>query len=173
MCGILVCGPNGSGKTTFGAALSKALGFSFINDEDYYFLESEIPYSKSRTGEEAREYILNYIKEHDNFVITATRGNLGEQVNSHYNYVIYISAPLEIRLSRIKQRNIDKFGDRVLCGGDMYEQQNEFYNFVASRSAEKTEKWLDTLSCKVFRLDGTKPVEYNVKLVVSQINNYK
>lgn len=42
---ILICGLNGSGKTTLGRELSKALGYSFLNDEDYYFLKSNIPFN--------------------------------------------------------------------------------------------------------------------------------
>ena len=51
---ILICGLNGSGKTTLGIKLANALGFQFLNDEDYHFLKSDIPFSKSRTDEEVR-----------------------------------------------------------------------------------------------------------------------
>ena len=35
--GILVCGLNGSGKSTFGQALAKKLNYHFIDIEDLYF----------------------------------------------------------------------------------------------------------------------------------------
>ena len=60
---ILICGLNGSGKTTLGIKLANALGFYFLNDEDYYFLKSDIPFSKSRTDEEVREFITSYIEQ--------------------------------------------------------------------------------------------------------------
>jgi len=162
---IVICGLNGSGKTTLGKALADELNYKFLNDEDYYFLESEIPFSESRTDEEAREYIISYIEKHKNVVLTATRGDLGDKINSLYDCVVYISAPVELRLSRIKNREVERFGARVLPGGDMYKKQNEFHEFVKTRTTEKIENWLKTISCKIIKLDGTKPVEYNVNKI--------
>ena len=166
---ILICGLNGSGKTTLGIKLANALGFQFLNDEDYYFLKSDIPFSKSRTDEEVREIITSYIEQHKNVVLTATRGDLGDKINLFYDYVIYLFAPLELRLSRIKKREYDRFGERVLKGGDMYEQQKNFHNFVVSRTTEKIEKWLNTLSCRVIKLDGSKPIDDNVEFIKKQL----
>ena len=53
----------------------------------------------------------------------------------------------------------------------MYEQQNEFYNFVASRKTDKVEKWLKTLSCQVIKLDGTKNIHDNVNCIVKILKN--
>ena len=103
---ILICGLNGSGKTTLGIKLAKALVFKFLNDEDYYFLKSDIPFSKSRTDEGAGEFITSYIEQHKNVVITTTQGDLGNKINLFYDYVIYLSAPLELRLSRIKNERL-------------------------------------------------------------------
>ena len=51
----------------------------------------------------------------------------------------------------------------------MYEQQKEFHNFVVSRTTEKTEKWLNTLSCRVIKLDGSKPIDDNVEFIKKQL----
>ncbi|MBO5370162.1 MAG: AAA family ATPase [Clostridia bacterium] len=166
---ILICGLNGSGKTTLGRELANALGFKFLNDEEYYFLESEIPFSKSRSDEAARDYIISFIKQHKNVVIVSSCGDLGSTINSFYDLVVYLYAPLDIRLSRIEKRECDRFSDRVKPGGDMYNQQMEFRNFVATRSPEKIEKWLSALSCKVIKSDGTKPIQHNVEFLKSQL----
>ena len=102
-------------------------------------------------------------------MLIATRGDLGNKINSFYDYVIYLSAPLELRLSRIKKREYDRFGERILKGGDMYEQQKLFRNFVAARTTEKIEKWLNTLSCRVIKLDGSKQINDNVELIKKQL----
>ena len=102
-------------------------------------------------------------------MLTATRGDLGNRVNSFYDYVIYLFAPLELRLSRVKKREYDRFGERVLKGGDMYEQQKVFHNFVAARTTGKIEKWLNTLSCRVIKLDGSKPIDDNVEFIKKQL----
>jgi len=160
---ILICGLNGSGKTTFGMKLADRLKYDFLNDEDYYFFESEVPFSCSRSEEAAKEYIVSYFGCHENVVIVATRGDLGVRINSMYDCVIYLSAPAEIRLSRIKERDEKRFGERVLPGGDMYEQQRKFHDFALSRTAEKIEKWMEMLECTVIKLDGTRAVDENIE----------
>ncbi|MBR3933404.1 MAG: AAA family ATPase [Clostridia bacterium] len=169
---ILICGANGSGKTTLGRLLAKEINFSFLNDEEYYFLDSDIPFSASRTDKDAKDYVLSYIDQHKDVVIVSSRGDLRQDINSLYDYVIYLSASKEIRLSRIEQRDKQRFGKRVLRGGDMYEQQMAFYEFVASRTPERIEKWLNTLDCKVFWLDGTKCLKDNIKYIKSQISTH-
>ena len=59
------------------------------------------------------------------------------------------------------------FGDRVLPGDDMYEQEEKFFAYAEKRNPEKIENWLKTLSCKTIRLDGTKPIQENVELIKS------
>lgn len=105
----------------------------------------------------------------ENVVITSTRGDLGKEITSLYNCVIYLSAPLELRLFRIKNRERERFGVRVLSGGDMHEQQKKFYDFAASRTSDKIEEWLSTLSCKVIKLDGARPIEENTEYIITRL----
>ena len=72
-----------------------------------------------------------------------------------------------LRMKRIRQRAVDKFGERVLLGGDMYDQEEKFFAFAEKRTPEKIEDWLKTLSHKVIRLDGTKPIQETVELIKS------
>lgn len=166
---ILICGLNGSGKTTLGKTLADELGFFFLNDEDYYFLESEIPYTVSRSEEEAKAFILSKLKQYDSTVIVSVKGNLGADIVKRLDVVVYLSAPLDERLSRIKKREIEKYGNRVLEGGDMYKQQKAFHDFCASRTPEKILNFLETLSCKVIKIDGTKPISENISHIKMQL----
>lgn len=168
--GIVICGANGSGKTTLGRELAKSLCYKHMDIEDYCFIESEIPYTKQRTRDEVQQLILNDIKKYDRFVLSAVNGDMGEEINSMYCCAVYISAPLEIRIDRIKRRSYERFGERVCLGGDMYEQEQKFFDFAVSRSMEETEKWLKTLSCPVIYLDGTKSVSDNAEWLISNFS---
>ncbi len=164
--GICVCGLNGSGKTTLGAALAEKLGFKHMDVEDYYFTRTDNPYASARTREEVEELLLEDIKQKPCFVFSAVNGNMNEEINSCYDLVVYLEVPLELRMKRIRQRAFDKFGDRVLPGGDMYEQEEKFFEFAEKRSPEKIEAWLKGLVCRVVRLDGSKPIEDNIKVLI-------
>lgn len=163
--GIAVVGANGSGKTTLGRYLADLLGYQHMDIEDYYFKESVIPYANSRTREEVRALLLADMKKHDRFVLSAVNCDFGNEINTLYDCVVYIEAPLEIRLERIKRRAVDKFGSRVLKGGDMYEQEQDFFEFVAARTMDKTDAWLRSTECPVIHVDGTEPVAHNAERV--------
>jgi len=154
-CGIIVFGANGSGKTTLGRALARVLNFKHMDVEDYAFADSEIPYANERSLDEQLRLMLADIEKHRSFVLSAVTGDFGDIIPKYYELAVYVSVPLELRLERIKQRAYDKFGSRVCKGGDMYEQQIEFQNFVASRLLSRIEKWTETLSCPIIRIDGT------------------
>jgi len=168
--GIIVFGANGSGKTTLGRELARILHYKHMDIETYYFKESEIPYTNPRSREDYVNLMLADIEKYRSFVISAADGDFGEKITSMYILAVYITAPLEIRMERIKRREYDKFGERVLEGGDMYEQQLDFRDFVASRSLEFIDKWAETLTCPVIRIDGTldwKENAENIKRILS------
>ena len=166
-CGICVCGLNGSGKTTLAGELAKELNFKHMDIEQYYFISTDNPYSSSRTREEVERLLLEDINKNPCFVFSAVNGNMTLEINENYTLVVYLDVPLDVRMKRIRQRAIDKFGDRVLPGEDMYKQEEKFFAFAEKRTPEKIEDWLKTLSHKVLRLDGTKPIQESVELIKS------
>jgi adenylate kinase family enzyme/ADP-ribose pyrophosphatase YjhB (NUDIX family) len=152
--GILIFGANGSGKTTLARELASILKFKHIDHEDYAFEKSEIPYTKPRAFEDCVNLMLADIKESRGFVLSAVTGNFGSEIESMYGLAIYLQAPLDVRLKRIARRGINRYGERVGKGGDMYKGQNEFEEFVAKRPLSKTEEYAKTLNCPVIRADG-------------------
>ena len=170
--GICVCGLNGSGKTTLAEALAKELNFKHIDIEHYYFESSDNPYSSSRPQNEVELLLLKDMKQYSCFVFSAVNGNYTAEINSFYNLIIYLEAPLEVRMERIKRRAVDRFGNRVLFGGDMYLQEEEFFAYARSRMPEKILNWLKKTSCKVIRLDGTKPIEENIRVIKGFLSDY-
>ena len=153
--GIVVFGANGSGKTTLGRELAHLLGYKHIDIEDYAFAESEMPYSKPRPQDEYTNLMLDDIGKHGSFVISTVIGDLGEVIPRFYRLAVHLSAPHELRMERMKQRSYARYGERVCEGGDMYISENEFLDFVASRSLAKIERWAETLTCPIISIDGT------------------
>ena len=165
--GICVCGLNGCGKTTLARALAEALKFRHMDAEDYFFLPAEIPYSHPRSREEAQALLLADMREMPHFVFSAVNGDMGEEINVMYRLVVYLETAHEVRMERIQKRAYDRFGDRMLPGGDLYEQEQAFLDFAASRSADRVEVWLRTLPCRLLRLDGTASINANIDHILS------
>lgn len=169
--GILVYGLNGSGKSTLGKELAEKLGFYFIDNEDLYFpkLNPEYLYDSPRSDAEVEELLMNEVRVHENFVFTAVKGNYGVDILSFYKYVVLIDVPKDIRLQRAKNRSYQKFGDRMLQGGDLYEREEAFFDFVSSRKENEVEDWVQSLTCSIIRVDGTKPIEDNIAFIMEQL----
>ena len=132
---------------------------------DYHFRKSEIPYTDIRSREECLQFMHADIEKFGNFVLSAVTGDLGEQITSMYTLAVWITAPLDVRVKRVEQRTFAQHGNRVCVGGDMFEQRREFVNFVASRTLVPIEEWAQTLTCPILRVDGTKDIGENVRLI--------
>ena len=152
--GILVFGANGSGKTTLGRELARVLSAKHLDEEKYRFEKSGIPYTVERSNEECLRLMLADIEAHENFVVSAVRGDFGELISSYYKLAVYLAAPLDMRLERIQWREHERHGARIREGGDMYESNQRFIEFVASRSPARVDEWAATLTCPLLRVDG-------------------
>lgn len=49
-------------------------------------------------------------------------------------HIVFIDVPRDIRLQRVKDRSYQKFGNRMLPSGDLYEQEKRFFDLVESRT---------------------------------------
>ncbi len=167
-CGIMVCGLNGCGKSTLGKALAEKLGFHFIDNENLFFDRNgpNDPYSSPRSEEEAIELLMCEVKSHENFVFAAVTGDYGAEILPLYNYIVEIRVPKDVRMERVRMRSYMKFGERMLPGGDLYEAEESFFNFVKARPEDRVEKWTALFDCPVITVDGTKSIEENVNYII-------
>lgn len=169
--GIIVCGLNGSGKSTLGKALAERLDFHFIDNEDLYFPRTnpDYAYASPRTRAEVEELLLNELKAYENFVFAAVKGDYGEYIYPFFRYAVLIDVAKDIRMQRVRNRSFQKFGNRMLAGGDLYEREEKFFELVKARPENTVEEWLQSLKCPIIRVDGTKSIEENVDFIITQL----
>jgi len=165
---VSINGGNGSGKTTLGRELAYILDYKHIDHEDYAFEQSDIPYTVPRLHKKCVELMLTDIEKSEGFVLSAVTGDFGNEIESLYALAVYIVAPKELRIERVKQRGIERYGERVLEGGNMYEQQKGFVEFVAARPLSRIEQWIEALTCPVIHIDGTVDWRENAKMIAEK-----
>ena len=170
--GIQICGLNGSGKSTLGRALAEKIGFYFIDDENLYFSRSNPnePYTNPKPRYEVEQLLMNEVKNHPDFVFAAVKGDYEKDIVSMYDYVIMLEVPQSVRSQRVRNRSFKKFGSRMLLGGDLYNQEEAFFQMVESRQSSYVENWLQTVKCPIIRVDGTKPIDENVEYIINSIS---
>ena len=166
---ILICGLNGSGKSTFGKALAKEINAAFKDIEDYYFPHRRAvdAYTDPRSHEEVSELLLNDLLVFDKIVLAAVKADYSKEIENMFSKAIYIDVPKDIRLMRIRKRSFEKFGDRMLKGGDLYKTEEAFFHMVEKRPDSFVEEWLSKLSIPVIKIDGTRSIDENVHYVIN------
>ena len=171
--GIVICGLNGTGKSTLGKALAEKLHFHFIDIENLYFPKTNpnYIYASPRTREDVAERLLCEIRTYKNFILASVKGDYGEELYSFFQCAIMLDVPRDIRLQRVKDRSFQKFGNRMLSGGDLFEQEEKFFRLVESRNEDTVEEWVKSLKCPVIRIDGTKPIDENTNFIMELMQN--
>ena len=170
--GILICGLNGAGKSTLGRILADRMGFEFIDNEDLFFPKADPSYTFSgpRSKEEAIRLLEEKISANNRFIFAAVRGNYGSRLIASLDHIVLIEVPKEIRVRRVRERSYQKFGDRILPGGDLYDRESKWFSLTDSRPEAYVTDWLETVDCPVIRIDGTLPVKENVDCLVSVLS---
>lgn len=169
--GILLCGLNGSGKSTLGKALAAALGCAFFDIEDYYFPDKSGSYAYQHpvTSGEVERRLLADMLATPRFVLASVRGDYADPIPAQFCAAVVLRVPKALRMARIKARSYQKFGDRMLPGGDLHEQEQRFFDFAASRCEQDVDGWLSTLACPVIPIDGTQPIPVSLEEIVRKL----
>lgn len=167
-----MCGLNGCGKSTLGKALAQKLGYYFIDIEDMYFTRTstDAPYANPRSRAEVEKLLLDEVRKQDHFVFSAIKGDYGEELQKYYQVAVVIEVPKEIRTQRVRNRSFQKFGSRMLAGGDLYQAEAQFFELAESRTEDFYAQWLQSLHCPIIPVDGTKSIDENIHFIINQIH---
>jgi hypothetical protein len=93
----------------------------------------------------------------------------GDALIERFDLVVFLRAPTELRVDRLRERERRRFGRRIGEGGDMGEHHQRFLAWAASyddatitsglRSRVRHEAWLAMLPHEPLRLDATRSVD--------------
>ncbi len=174
--GTIIFGPSGSGKTTLGKIVAQQLEIPFLDIDDYIWRkDTEIPFSVMYSRTEKINRLMDAVSKIDHFVMAGSMDSFHEYFDPFFVLAVYLTAPTELRVARAHQREYKTFGSKVLAGGDMYQSHQRFLDDIAgydygrgSASRAVHEKWADSLSCQVLRLDGSRNLAENTNVILEK-----
>ena len=152
-----------------GRALSTQLGISFFDADDYFWLPTEPPYQEKRAPAARLSLILADLTKVPSAVVAGSVMNWGAELEEAFSLVVFLTLDTEIRVARLREREIARFGRadaQFLEWAAQYEEGR-----MAGRSRALHEKWLSERSCSILRLDGDLSVAERVVRVTEALSN--
>jgi hypothetical protein len=107
----------------------------------------------------------------DGWVLSGSLDGWGDPLIPRFERVIFLSAPTELRLARLAERERQRYGAAAIApGGTQHAHHLDFRAYAAAyetgrftgalagRHRARHEAWLTGLPCPVLRLDSAHPI---------------
>jgi cytidylate kinase len=173
--GIIIFGSAGSGKTTLGKLVAKRLEFQYFDIDDYIWRkDTDKPFTVMYTREEKINGLMSDISKGTNFVMAGSMDSFNSPFVPLFDLAIHITAAINTRIARINKREYEVYGEKIMEGGDMYEEHCRFLDIAARYDTDGSPcmsthaQWADSLPCKVLRLNGDEDLNKNVEIILHE-----
>lgn len=174
---IHITGGSGSGTTTLGAHLALALRLPHHDTDDFFWDTAGAPYSLRREVPERLDLMRRMFLPRSGWVLTGSLMGWGDVLRPHFDFVVLLTLPADLRMARLTAREDRSHGDRIAPGGDMAAAHNAFMHWAAryddpaftGRSLQGHLAWCADLPCPVLRLDSRAPVDALVAQVIAAL----
>jgi adenylate kinase family enzyme len=167
MVHIHVMGASGSGTTSLGHALADELGVRHLDTDHFFWVPTDPPFTTQREVGERIAMLREQAPPDAGWVLSGSALKWAAEFEPLYDLIVFLRIDPALRMERIIRREEARYGDRIKPGGDMAKQSGEFLEWAASydtagperRSLAAHEKWLETQTAPVLRLDSSRPVK--------------
>ena len=174
---IHIFGASGSGTTTRARAIRDRSGYTFLDSDDYLWMPTDPPYTTKRPAQERVALLGRDLDLSAGAVVSGSLVGWGDPLIPRFTLAVRLVVPHDERMARIERRELDRYGDRIRPGGDMYEISQAFLAWAAGyedgpatmRSRAMHDLWQQKLTCPLLTLDGTRPVEELVEAVLREL----
>ena len=173
----MIAGPSGSGKSSLGKIFAEKLGFPYFYVDDYIWKkDTPEPFTQMYSKAEKISRLSGDIEPCEHFVMAGSMSSFHQAFDDKFELMVFLYAGPEIRLQRVHSRAIERFGERILEGGDLYESHRKFlesnrrYETDGSPNLNEQKKWIKNLPCAKIELNGTNSLESNAEIIVEKWN---
>jgi adenylate kinase family enzyme len=174
---IHILGASGSGTTMSGRVLAEHLHFPHFDTDDYFWQPTDLPFTQQRERTARQQLLMDDITAQDSWVLSGSLCGWGDVAIPLFELVVFLWVPQDVRMERLRRRELARFGARILPGGDMYEQSQAFLAWAASYnergfdtwSRRRHDQWLRTLPCPILCFEGEYSIEEHLAVLMVEI----
>jgi adenylate kinase family enzyme len=148
---ILVLGASGVGTSTLGAAIATSLGWLWIDLDDYYWEETEPPFTTKRDRATRLALVTRELASADDVVVSGSPLDWGASIEDVFDMIVFVTLETATRLQRLHARELKRYGvvnEAFLAWAARYDD-----DAFDGRSRRSHEAWL-TRRRNVLRIDG-------------------
>lgn len=176
---IHIMGASCAGSTTLGEALAKELSFSYFDTDQYFWQPSEIPFTLRREDEMRNIMIKNDMAKSENGIVGGSVINWGMEWLNMFDLVVFLYIPRETRMQRLKLREIERYGDKIVTDPNQAEVHQRFMdwayeyddNTIQGRNLKAHLDWLANLTCPLLKIEGDTSVDERLRIVLTKIHD--
>ena len=173
---IHITGASGTGVSTLGRVLAEVLRVPFVDTDDAYWLPTDPRFTAKRPVAE-RLTVLRAAQGTGGWVVAGSLCGWGDKAIEGVELIVFLTAPTDQRVARLRERERAWFGDRIDPGGDMERIHSEFIAWAeqyddphfTGRSRVMHETWLMEQTVPVVRLEGTDRTEVLLSEVLARL----
>jgi adenylate kinase family enzyme len=164
---IHILGASGSGTTTLAAAIAAKHGHRHLDTDEFFWLPTDPPFQTPRPRGARLTLLENALAESTAWVLSGSLCGWGDPLITRFQLIVFVAIPTEIRLQRLRAREIARYGrDAIAPGGRLHQAHVAFLEWAARYDvADATERsrtlhdgWLAAIDVPVVRLEGDRPV---------------
>jgi len=175
-----IFGASGSGVTTLGMHLSKSLNLPYFDSDNYFWEKSNPPFTIRRDPDHRNSLIKAKLDQANSWIMGGSIINWGENVFSDFDLIVFLWIPVAIRISRLKNRELERYGEVILSDSKRKKSYDNFIKWaedydnatgIANRTLKAHEEWLSKRTCPVLEIREDLTIEERLKLVLDKLND--
>ncbi|WEA03252.1 AAA family ATPase [Mucilaginibacter sp. SJ] len=172
---INIFGASGSGVTTLGQTLSEKLDYPYFDSDHYFWLPSDPPFTNRRPPEERNAMINSEMAGMQNWILGGSVINWNN--NWQFDLSVFLYIPPAIRVRRLQERELERYGDIIYTDRERNKLYNEFIEWARgydelitnSRSLHSHKNWMNNIKTPLLVIEGDTTVRERMELVLRKI----
>lgn len=177
---IHIVGASCAGSTTLGRALSERWKYPYFDTDYYFWLPSDVPFTRRRTVEDRIQLLKDDLQKHTDVIIGGSLVNWGAEWETYFDLVVFLYVPPAIRLQRLKDREMERYGSAIFDDPERAALYQQFLawasgyddNTTNGRTLNVHRHWLSNLECPVLEIDGDTTVDERIKLMDEALSGF-
>ncbi len=173
-----IFGASGSGVTTLGQVLAKKLGLKYFDSDDYFWIRTEPPFTHRRNPNERNQLVTEDISQAENWILGGSIIHWGDNLFPSFDLIIFLYLPNEIRIERLKKRELERYGNIIYTDEKRAKQFSDFIAWatdydndtgLANRTLKAHQTWLTQSQSSILEIIGNPPLDKKMELVLDKL----